>query len=71
MQPSLSNRRRLQLILGKFPIVEISQNHFVISIKDKFGLRVTRPPNCDLRPGDLLTLYTEVLTEEKPNAQLG
>ncbi len=59
-------RKRYQLILGKFPIVEISQAHFVLSIKDKFGIRIQRPPGCDLRPGDLLTLYTEVLAEQ-PN----
>ncbi len=69
MDHNISRRRRLQLILGKFPIVEISETHFVLAIKDKFAFRVTRPPGCDLRHGDLLTIYTEVLTEEKSNAK--
>lgn len=62
---------RYKLIIGKYPVVQIEREadglacalQFPAGIKFVFkGI----PPMADLREGDLLTLYTEVLLA-KPN----
>lgn len=65
----MHTRRRYQLILGKFPVVEINDHVIVLRISDSppLFIRTTVPANTDVRLGDLLTLYTEVLSE-RPNA---
>ena len=55
--------RRYQLILGKFPIVEIHGTIAVLSIQDKLFLRIPIPSGADVRVGDLLSVYTEVLAK--------
>jgi hypothetical protein len=52
---------RLGLILGKFPVIEVGPTFFVIEMKSGFYIRTSRPPGTDIRVGDLLTIYTEVL----------
>lgn len=63
----MQNRRRYQLILGKFPIVEINDRIIVLRISDSppLFIRTSVPANADVRQGDLLTLYTEVLCNER------
>ena len=60
--------RRYVLILGKHPIIEAKQGKYgwnlTIEIQDKLFLRTTAPHEADIRVGDLLTLYTEVLRKE-------
>jgi hypothetical protein len=53
--------------LGKFRVIEVGPAHFIIDIGQKAYLRVSRPPGIDIRMHDLLTFYTEVLTQENPN----
>jgi len=68
MDPNLLHRRRLRLVLGEFRVIDVSPARFTIEIGNKTYMHVTRPPGIDIRLHDLLTFYTEVLTEEKPNA---
>jgi hypothetical protein len=67
MDLNLAHRRRLRLNLGKFRVIEVTPAYFVIDIGQKAYLRVSRPPGIDIRMHDLLTFYTEVLTQENPN----
>lgn len=54
--------------MGKYPVTEVIENQsditIVIDMRNKFFLRVTVPLTADVRVGDLLTLYTEVLAKE-------
>lgn len=52
---------RLQCILGKFPVVKVTDSYFVLKLGGTTEMTVTRPPRSDIRDGDFLTLYTEVL----------
>lgn len=51
--------------MGKFPVIEIKRNinHFdvTLDIQGKLFLTFPVPLTSDVRIGDLLTLYTEVL----------
>jgi hypothetical protein len=67
MDPNLLHRRRLRLNLGKFRVIEVSDSRFTIDIGNKTYMHVVRPAGIDIRLHDLLTFYTEVLTQEKPN----
>lgn len=62
-------RLRHQLILGKFPIVEITRGltsyTIVLAAQDKLFIRTTCPLTSDVKVGDLLTMYTEVLAQER------
>ncbi len=57
----MSKQLRLQCILGKFPVVRVADSHFVLKLGGTTEMRITRPPRSDIRDGDLLTLYTEVM----------
>jgi hypothetical protein len=65
----LPPRLRHQLILGKFPIIEIktqpTQFEFVLDMGKGLYIITHAPLTSDLRIGDLLTLYTEVLVQRK------
>jgi hypothetical protein len=52
---------RFRCVLGKFPVVRVSDSYFVLKLGGTTEMRITRPPRSDIRDGDLLTLYTEVL----------
>lgn len=54
------SRLRLQLILGKFPVVRQTPSSFVLKLGGTTEMTIDRPPHADIRDGDLLTLYTEV-----------
>ena len=61
---------RYQLILGKFPVIKIDKDpfdklQFVLDVGKKVYMVCTPPPNADVKEGDLLTLYTEVLVHAK------
>lgn len=62
-------RLRHQLILTKLPVIEVTRGltdqTIVLSIQDKVFLRTTCPLTSDVKVGDLLTLYTEVLAQER------
>jgi hypothetical protein len=65
MSNPFQDRRRYQLPLGKFPIVELTDRLMVLRVSDSppLFIRTTYPPGSDVQTGDLLTLYTEVLVK--------
>jgi hypothetical protein len=67
--PNFPKRLRHQLILGKLPVIEVirglTNQTIILSIADKYFLRTTCPLTSDVKVGDLLTLYTEVLAQER------
>jgi hypothetical protein len=65
MDPNLLHRRRLRLNLGKFRVIEVSDSRFTIDIGNKTFMHVIRPAGIDIQLNDLLTFYTEVLTQDK------
>ena len=66
------DRRRYQLILGKFPVTQIKtalgQYEIVLDMGKDLYIITHAPLTSDIRQGDLLTLYTEVLARERPDA---
>ena len=68
MDHNLRHRKRYQLNLGKYPVTEVtvgqSNQTVVIDMQNKFFIRMACPLNADIRVGDLLTIYTEVLQRE-------
>jgi hypothetical protein len=59
---------RHRLVLGKFPVIAVERTafgfKFVLQLPGiKLVLEV--PPSSDVREGDILTLYTEVLAHAK------
>lgn len=60
---------RLRLVLGKYRVVNIEAgNVAVIQLGGTTQMRVPIPERADIRLGDILTLYTEVLTKDTPYA---
>lgn len=59
---------RLVLVLGKFRVDERTANAMKIALGGSTTMTVTLPDGADVRAGDLLTLYTEVLYA-RPNVQ--
>lgn len=72
-QAAIKDRFRFRLILGKFPIIKIEPGlgEKIVTLRINEGISLTAgcPLSSDVRIGDILTLYTEVLAKEpKPNA---
>lgn len=55
---------RLRCILGKFRCTHIHNNIATIQVTDGYRMQMLIPSFADLRPGDLLTLYTEIPAKE-------
>jgi hypothetical protein len=51
----------LVLVLGKFPVVKREDRLMTIKLGGTTEMRVMLPDIADVRDGDILTLYTEVL----------
>jgi hypothetical protein len=69
---STKTQMRAILPLLKARITDRSPNHFTISFGSEYGSPTTIRIACqtsryDIRDGDLLTLYTEVLLNAKPS----
>lgn len=66
---------RMILVLGKFRVTERQTNLMKIALGGSTTMTCTLPDQADVREGDLLTLYTEVLyaqprqTNGKPGGQ--
>jgi hypothetical protein len=58
------DRIRLVLVLGKFRVTERQANLMKIALGGSTTMTVTLPDHVDVRAGDLLTLYTEVLYDK-------
>jgi len=61
-------RFRLQLVLGKYRVVNIEGNVAVVQLGGTTTMRFIIPEPADVRAGDILTFYTEVLTKDFPYA---
>lgn len=68
---SLSGKMRFKLVLGKYPVVRIEKSalglQFALAMPNGMKLVCEVPANVDVREGDLLTLYTEVLCQPSIN----
>ena len=66
----LSKRLRYKLVLGKYPVAKITEQAGVYKVDLQIEGRVMFTfyfqGNPDIREGDLLTLYTEVLINAQP-----
>jgi hypothetical protein len=60
MEPTRAEMR-LVLVLGKFRVTHRSENLMKIALGGSTTMTVTLPDQADVREGDILTLYTEVL----------
>ena len=58
---------RLVLVLGKFRVTEREANQMKLALGGSTTMTVTLPDRADVKAGDLLTLYTEVLFDAKPS----
>jgi hypothetical protein len=61
---------RYKLVLGKYPVTRVDRTAFEVSfILNLQGaqIKIDVPPNTDVREGDILTLYTEVLCHRSTN----
>ena len=52
---------RFKLVLGKFPVVKIERGFMTLKLAGTTEAKIALPDHADVRDGDLLTLYTEVL----------
>ena len=56
---------RYKLVLGKYPIIRVEKTpfgfDFCIQLPNGVRMVVSAPPSADVKEGDVLTLYTEVL----------
>lgn len=59
---------RYKLVLGKYPVKRVTKTafgfDFAIQLPGGQLMVVTAPPTADIREGDLITLYTEVLSAQ-------
>lgn len=68
-----SSKDSLRLIvnLGKYQVEKVERGalgtHFVIALPNNVKIKADLPYRADIRVGDLLTLYTEVLTDALPS----
>lgn len=52
---------RLVLVLGKFRVIERQNNQMKIALGGSTTMTCILPEGADVRSGDILTFYTEVL----------
>lgn len=63
----MAKQSRLVLVLGKFRVKERQDRKMVLKLGGSTEITVNLPEHADVREGDLLTLYTEVLFDAKGN----
>ncbi len=64
MEPTESTVRsqtRFVLVLGKFRVTERENNLMKVALGGSTTMTITLPEHADVRAGDILTFYTEVL----------
>ena len=71
MTAALRKPFRMVLVLGKFRVSERTEAAMKVELGGSTTMTVTLPPHADVKAGDLLTLYTEVLyaQPEQPPVQ--
>lgn len=61
---------RFRLVLGKFRVSRTTSNAlnttFTLDLGNSIKMTLDVPPYADVREGDLLTLYTEILSHANP-----
>ena len=57
----MTKERRLVLVLGKYRVTSRENLQMKIALGGSTTMTVTLPPYADVREGDILTLYTEIL----------
>lgn len=57
----MPRQRRLILVLGKFRVVKLVDRKMTLKLGGTTEMTIDLPAVADVRDGDLLTLYTEVL----------
>jgi hypothetical protein len=55
---------RLVLVLGKFRVLERENLQMKVALGGSTTMTITLPAQADVKAGDLLTFYTEVLYAE-------
>ena len=65
-----ATRKQLRLILqlGKFRVIEREHASMKLALGGSTTMTCTLPEGADVKAGDLLTLYTEVLYKAPTNA---
>lgn len=58
---SSESKIRLQLVLGKFRVINRQNNLMKVALGGSTTMTCTLPDGADVREGDILTFYTEVL----------
>lgn len=61
IEGALAKPMRLVLILGKFRVTERENNLMKVALGGSTTMTVTLPDRADVKAGDILTFYTEVL----------
>lgn len=61
MTAATRKQLRLILVLGKFRVSDRQNNLMKLELGGSTTMTVTLPDGADVKAGDLLTLYTEVL----------
>ena len=61
MTDALRKSLRLVLVLGKFRVIERHDAEMKVALGGSTTMTITLPPSADVKAGDLLTFYTEVL----------
>jgi len=61
MSDPIGSQFRYKLVLGKFRVSERSAGAMKVELGGSTTMTVTIPEHADVRSGDLITLYTEVL----------
>ena len=64
MTAALRKPFRMVLVLGKFRVSERTAGAMKVELGGSTTMTVTLPPQADVKAGDLLTFYTEVLYAE-------
>lgn len=64
---SVTDKVRYVLVLGKYRVTARGDTFMKLALGGSTTMTVTLPPKADVREGDILTLYTEVLTDANPS----
>jgi hypothetical protein len=62
-------RPRYQVILGKFRVTQVHERIYGLEFNIELpglGQLICTGPKADVKEGDMLTLYTEILSHAKP-----
>jgi hypothetical protein len=64
----MSNEVRYKLIIGKFRVIKRDHKSFTLDMFNNQTLVIELPMPADVRLGDLLTVYTEILAHAQPGS---